>query len=342
MSEGGVSRKIFFQRAGGVVLSATSADALFSAGTATAARSKIVKFHGSLGGVQYPTTTASVPTIVGQEKGFFKAQGLTLDNVLIQSSLDIARALQQGQLDFANGGILPVMGGFAAGLTAPRLIGLAEQAQGLIWIAKSDSGIKSVTDLKGKNVGLIGSAQNITFFMIQQALQGVGLSTNDVRFTYFTSLPASQAAVMNGVVDCSITNKPPGLIPVQQKQAVVVFDAGVLNLASDGLWTTADFARKHPQVCRQFITAFAQAQQWVRHNPDAAVTLWAKATKVDRALLRLSIQGPMLKGYTISFTQDMFAALDTVGVALGQVQPSLGYGSVVIPTFQAGLTKYGK
>jgi sulfonate transport system substrate-binding protein len=309
-----------------------------TAAASTTGGSELVPYTVKIADTAYPATLGALPVLVAQEKGMLDAQKLKLDITVPLLTTDAARAVQLGQADFGAGGMLQTLGAFGSGLSNIRLVGLTEAANNQTLMVKADSPIKSLADLKGKKLGLIGNETNTTYYMTEQALKSVGLTIDDVKIVYFAANAAAQAAVTNGLVDAGYNNVPPAFEAEAKGQGRVLWSSSVLKYPAEGLFTSAQFAQKNPQVVKQFLTAVSEAQQWIQDNPDETAELWAKAANIDVATAKKTLSGVFLEGFQVPFSQASFDALLKAGVSLGTVKPDLTYDQFVDPSFAEGLS----
>ncbi len=135
----------------------------------------------------------------------FAPPGLTVKPVIVTSAAEISRLLAAGELDFGLMGYYNTMiEATTSGLKA-KVISMCSR-QGIGLIARSDRGIKTVADLKGKKVAL--PPPGVQVLAINAALEKVGLKFDrDV-----TAVPvafADQPAVLErGDVDAYMGTEP--------------------------------------------------------------------------------------------------------------------------------------
>lgn len=342
-----LTRSGFLKKAGATAVSFSAIGALAQHPVdafAVGERSDLVSYSGPIGATSYPATILSVPVLVAYNKGFFKKQKLDLKMTVMNSATDLARAIHGRQLAFGVGGILTVMSGFAAGLNEIRLIGQMVGAQYITYLVRPNSSVNTPGDLKGKKIAVLTNTKNFSYYLATLMLKTAGLTPADVEFVFVQSFPAALAAVQNGVVDAACSFKPVSTQEVNAGRARLLWDTGpnVTGLPNDGVFTGATLAATHPQVCLQFSTAIAQAQQWVRHNVNETATMWAKATQLDPKVCLNTLQGTVANSMKFPLPIAGFNADRKAGVALGTVPPDLSYYAFVDPRFGKSLAKYSK
>lgn len=136
----------------------------------------------------------------------FAPPGLKVEPVIVTGSAEISRLLAAGELDFGLMGYYnTIIEAATTGLASKAICMCSRQGMGLI--ARSDSGIRTVADLKGKKVAL--PPPGIQVLAINTALAKVGLQFDrDV-----TAVPvgyADHVAVLErGDVDAYMGTEPP-------------------------------------------------------------------------------------------------------------------------------------
>jgi sulfonate transport system substrate-binding protein len=139
-------------------------------------------------------------------------------------------------------------------------------------IVPADSPIRTVADLKGRVVGV--SRGSGSHYVLAAALKRAGLSFADITPAYLQA-PEGAAAFAKGSIDAwSIWD--PFLAFAEAKRPVRTLADG-RGLTSYHRYYLANdaFVAERPEVVAAVYRALAEAGQWVRANPDAAVALLA-------------------------------------------------------------------
>src|SRR5688500_14858775 len=174
------------------VLAVLLAGTLLLAGASAPARTKVK--------VGVLKLTSSAPIFVGVEKGFFKEFGVDPELVYFQAAAPIATALAAGQIEVGATGLTAalyniVLGGQKMWIVADKgrewpgypLTALIVQKE--LW----EGGLKSVTDLKGKRIGVtqLGSTFH---YHLGNVLEKNGLTLNDVKIVPLQAMSAAMEA----------------------------------------------------------------------------------------------------------------------------------------------------
>src|SRR5262249_4888474 len=207
-----------------------------------------------------------VPTIIGQEKGFYAAEGLTVETVITGQSSAVcqqilARAAELGgcstsdtmQTIEASGGAPP--GVVKEETTAPRHNG-----------PYASPAMSSYADIKGQTVMLGGPKDNTVFFFRTMARPN-GLLDDDYDVTYAGSSTARYAALQAGGVAASLLSDPfdyrieqEGFRRLENLRPKYL-NAG--NYAGNGHSAHRDWAREHSGELVRYIRAALAAHAWL-------------------------------------------------------------------------------
>jgi ABC-type nitrate/sulfonate/bicarbonate transport system substrate-binding protein len=150
-------------------------------------------------------------------------------------------------------------------------------------IANKDSGIATITDLRGKKIGYMkGSSAH---FLLEMLLVEHGLVPTQVELVSVT--PADgPTALAQRYVDAIAIWEP------YATQALELLHERAVQLAPPGTYrATYNFVAMHgfihqrPQVVMRFLTAIERANRLISDQRDAAQTIAADRLRLDRALV---------------------------------------------------------
>jgi ABC-type nitrate/sulfonate/bicarbonate transport system substrate-binding protein len=139
-------------------------------------------------------------------------------------------------------------------------------------IAKKDSGIANISDLRGKTIGV--TLQTNSQFYVGRFLELNNLGLNDVNLT---NVPPSQFedALVNGTVDALVAWQPyiGGIQNRLGNDNVVMWDVQSGQPAYGCIISTNNWIADNPQQAKNFLAALAQAEDYALNNPSEAKTL---------------------------------------------------------------------
>jgi NitT/TauT family transport system substrate-binding protein len=218
--------------------------------------------------------TEVMPLLVDEDKGFYRAQGLSLAYVPGAGGGDAIRNILGGQADvaFTDPGSL-----FAALDKGEKLRAIYDIYPQNVFnvVSLKTSGIHSPADLKGKRIGVYslssGTRQNL-----QVLLHQAGLSESDV--TVVATGLLNFAPLLQGQVDATAATDT-GLAVGRRRGLgdVDVLEVGrFLNVSSDLFVVREDTYQQRKDVLRRFLRAYRDAAAWMQAQPQEAAALAVK------------------------------------------------------------------
>lgn len=274
-----ITRKAFTTLA--VSAMALTALTACSTGDDTAADGN-VKLRVAVAPIQFETA------YVAEEQGFFKDQGLDVE---IVNGADPAALLAQvvsGDVDIAIGSWINVATSYTQGVPiqvigANGMVDATADNSGVL--VKKDSGIKSLADLKGKTIGVVGvkSGGDIP---VLQALEGAGVMLNEAK-EVAVPYAGMQAALEQGTVDA--------VVPADSFYHQML-DAGAVSISNPvreyqgnmpvTVWTAKqDWLGSNAETATKFISAMEKAVAFYgdEKNLESIQAINAKVNQIDVA-----------------------------------------------------------
>ena len=171
---------------------------------------------------------------------------------------------------------------------------VAAHSPGLMWyigngamnyvalVARKNSGIKTVADLKGRKVG--GVAPNTApTAVLQLALAHVGLSLHDIE-GYNIVGPTQPAALARGAVDAAISYVPYSCEAITSGTSTLITTASQVYgkpWPGGGIVVRPEFARAHPDVVEDLLRFVVRAETMLHDHPQAAYKALAAVSRTS-------------------------------------------------------------
>lgn len=210
---------------------------------------------------------------LGKDKSIYRDAGINLDIRSGNGSSSAHRLVANGDSDFAYGSCAAMVTLAAQG--APLVsVGVIDAAGTEAVIVRPDSGVKQLSDLKGKMVLTTANAGVNTFFPL--VLKSAGMELSDVNLTNvpegalvssYLQGSGGAVAILGGLDD------KPAEIEANGGEPPVAFpysDYGV-NQVGYCLSTHTDTVKNNPDLVKRFVGATMNAYAQTAANPDSAV-----------------------------------------------------------------------
>lgn len=226
-----------------------------------------------------------------EEKGFFKAQGVSLNYLPGAGGGDAIRNMLTGQATVA----FTDPGSFFTALDkGEKLRAIYDIYPQNVFnvVSLKGSNITKPADLKGKKIGVYslasGTRQNLLVL-----LQQVGLKESDVTIVVTGLL--NFAPLIQGQVDATAATDT-GLLVGKQRglgEVNVIDVRDYLNVSSDFFVVTEDTYQTQKDVLKRFLKAYRDSATWMIKNPDEAAELAVKRAidgknvTINREIIRL-------------------------------------------------------
>lgn len=152
-----------------------------------------------------------LPMVVANEKGYFAEEGLTVELVPFQSTVESQSAFQSGDIDgMMNDMVVAALlkeSGTDLKVTSVTLESTDERRRFAI-VVSPDSNINSIEELKGKELGI--SFNSIIEFTTDAMLLSAGLAPEEVNKTAIPKIPVRLEMLINNNIEAA--NLPDPLI----------------------------------------------------------------------------------------------------------------------------------
>lgn len=237
------------------------------------------------------------PLQVAMENGYLDDEGIKWERVDFGSG-DIQAALGSGTIDCGFGlvgkFIQPIENGLNIVITSGMHTGCTKL------LVRADSGITSIEDLKGKNIGVssLASSEAIT---AKRALHSAGIDvsadSSEVSFSVY-SVTDQPVALLNGAVDAISTPDPVATHSANEYGFVTLLDTAVTQPYADEYccvsFVSTELAEEHPDIAAAFTRAVLKASAWVQEHPEETAQLQIDTNYVSGDA---AANAEILKGY---------------------------------------------
>ena len=229
------------------------------------------------------TSFANVDVAIAQEMGFFKQQGLNVTIKNLDSAVKVVQAVVANDVEVGGSSFEPVINAVSSG---GNLAIIGTYANRLTVSMVTPKTIKSVADLRGRNVGVqdIGAFREI---MTRMVLQSAQLTPQDVKYipisppSYIQALTAGQieSAILQTEQVSAILQRDPRfhvLVDLHEVEPQYYYGSYVVRKE----WLT-----KNSDTAVRYLTAIIQAHRFMYKNKAETVRIAAKTTGFDTSVI---------------------------------------------------------
>ncbi len=238
------------------------------------------KYTGPVEKISVGATTQELSTLIwiAEAKGYFEENGLDATVKAYDTGIETKDALLAGEVDVADTVDFVITGlGFEE--TDIKVLASINTAIIDYIIARRDRGISSLSDLKGKKIGIKrGSSAE---YYLGRTLIFNNLSLQDVELIALHP-PEMADAIVQGKVDATITWHPHNYyIKNSLGDNAIIWSA---QGGQDVYWvifSKAEFVQKYPEKIKRLLNALIQAEEFVKHNNLEAKEIIARRVNLD-------------------------------------------------------------
>lgn len=223
---------------------------------------------------------------LGEKAGIFKKHGITMEMVYTRGSGETVQPVVSGNVDLGIAvGTLGAIGYYAKG--APIRI-VAAEATGAAdyWYAKSDSGIKTLKDSKGKSIAYSTNGSS-THSMVLAFIKEFNL---DVKTVATGGPPATLTAVMTNQVDIGWAAPPFGLKEIDEGKIHLVARGGDTKIVGGQtirvIIANADALKNRKDVIQRFMQAYRETIDYMYSDNPQVIADYAEFAKITPALAK--------------------------------------------------------
>ncbi|MFB6096024.1 MAG: ABC transporter substrate-binding protein [Haloferacaceae archaeon] len=229
----------------------------------------------------------SSPFVVGQEKGFFEEEGVSLSKIEVGGGGKNVRAVVAGDADIALGtGLFAIMSAYRRGTGIRMIANQVSAATDFFWVSKEGSEYQSKSDVEGASGLSIGysspgSSTNMT------ALGAIDALNMDAEAVAVGGPPDSIAAVKTGEVDLSWVTaeflfdpkKAQGVNNVFHGADIPPFDSMTVR----GNLAQASWLENNGDDARSYLKARKRTLDWIYNNVEEAANILGDEMDVANA-----------------------------------------------------------
>lgn len=220
-------------------------------------------------------SSAAAPFAIATKMGWFEKDGIKVDLVPLPGSGDCTKLVATKELMFSLPGVEPVLVIRTQGSDI-KVFYTAYQANIYGIAVPEDSPIKSIADLKGKKIGLIGMSSAGAIVARALAAEAGMDPQKDVSLVVAGEGAQTAAMLRAGQIDAlSQFDTQYALVQNAGIKLRRIPTAGVDNFPSNGFIALADTLKTKRKQAVALAKGYAMGTAWAMANPEAAIRiLW--------------------------------------------------------------------
>lgn len=232
---------------------------------------------------------------VGIEKGIFQKYNLAIDTISLDGSAKQHQAQIAGSTDIAMGAGTD-MAFIAKGAPEKAVAVMAGPPVNMFVLTAAKSGIKDVSDLKGKTVG-VSTMGSLTYWLAVQFARHQGWPADAIHIVPMGNVQAEAAAFASGNLDAAVASLEGGLTMEAKGQAHLFQSFDFVNpFLVHVFFATNDLMAKNPDALRRYLKAWYETVAYTKAHKDDAIRITRGVTNLplDEATRVYDIIAPTL------------------------------------------------
>ncbi|HEY3424180.1 MAG TPA: ABC transporter substrate-binding protein [Negativicutes bacterium] len=231
--------------------------------------------------VKLPTIQGSGPVLIAEELGFFKEQGIKINEVGTVTSGNQLQSVITGDIDFTVGNHADrVVEAIAKGIPVKVVLAQSETTKDMPhmkWMVLKDSPIYGPKDLVGKKIAMSYITGGCPVTNLREYLRKGGVDIQDVTMIQMND-NMQEGALKQGLIDVATVHSPGSGLLINRGGARVLFsDFDTFgSLAGNNMAASEKLIKKDPEKIRRYVAAIVKAQEWIDANQDEADKIYAK------------------------------------------------------------------
>jgi len=223
------------------------------------------------------TSPGFLPTIVAEQKGFYKKYGLATEHIRI--SLAVAmNALGTGDLDYAIT-IAQAMSGAIRGVPV-KLIMMTQDK--LVFFLMAKTGIQQISDLRTKTIGIsyFGSTTHLVADVI--ARRNGLVPGKDINLLPSGDDNGRIASLDSGRVDAVIGGPPLNIWGAKKNYKILAWAKDYTNLPQNAVIVTDKKLQESPDQAKRMIKGTIEGLRFIQTHPKESIDILASYSRSDR------------------------------------------------------------
>jgi ABC-type nitrate/sulfonate/bicarbonate transport system substrate-binding protein len=216
----------------------------------------------------------------GEEAGIWKELDLAIESVQLSGDAQLQQALTAGELDFGLGSG-PGMGYRVKGVPATAIAAIAGPPYSFMLFTRPDSPIKSVADLKGRNVA-VTSAGSLTDWLVRELSRQQGWGPQGIVSLPMGALRTKMAALKAGEIDSVLLTSGSVYEFEEQGQARVLASFGDLvhDFHTHVLYAPDRLIASNEGLVRRFLQGWLRSVAYMRSHRAEGVRIAARTLEI--------------------------------------------------------------
>lgn len=228
----------------------------------------------------------ALPIHVAQAQGYFEEQGLEVEIISVSSAPERDALMQSRQVEAILNEVVSTIfyNQAETRVVSVRFLRAASPDYPLFRIlAAKDSGISSVEDLKGVEIGI--SEGTVIQYTTERILQNAGLTDQEIIGIAVPRIPDRIALLVSGELAAANLPDPAASAAILQGAVPVIDDTTIPSISHSVLTFDAEVLSENPETIKRFLLAIEKAVEDINSDKDSWTDLMIELGLLPPALV---------------------------------------------------------
>jgi NitT/TauT family transport system substrate-binding protein len=227
----------------------------------------------------------TLPFYVADEKGYFKAEGISVEFVPVKSAQERDALMQAGEIDGMLNDLIST-GLFNRDKAQIKIVATARRAYPdspqFRVLAAPGSGITSAQDLAGVPIGI--SQNTVIEYITDRLLEAEGLAPDQIKILEVSAIPVRFEQLMAGQIQAATLPDPLGQGALAAGAILVVDDSRYTQSSQSVLSFSTGAIESKPNTIKKFFKAWNRAVQDLNNSPGEFTDLLIEKGRVPESI----------------------------------------------------------
>jgi len=241
-------------------------------------------YSGKMESITIGTTTSEVNSLIliAQDQGYFAANGIDAAVKIYTSGTAAVDGLLNREVDMATGSEFAFVGKVFSQKHI-RTIGVINRSSVEYLVGRVDKGISSISDLKGKRIGV--PLKSRPEFSLNRFLYQRGIDASEITLV---NIPVNQSvdALVDGKVD-AVTAWQPYINQIRDRMGngLVIWSSQEEQPSYTLVMCTDMRTAENPELIKRFLKSLIQAESHTASHPEVAKAIIQKKMNYSEAYM---------------------------------------------------------
>jgi ABC-type nitrate/sulfonate/bicarbonate transport system substrate-binding protein len=222
---------------------------------------------------------------VGVSADMWKNEGIEANIISFNGDARMQQGFAAGEVDFGLGSG-PSLAFKTKGAPATGIADLADQPDNMAIIVAPDSTVKSIADLKGKNIG-VTTAGSLTDWLVRELSRQQGWGPDGIHPIAMGAMRTRLAAMKSGELAGSVntTEDGYGLEEHGEGKLLLTFGGIVPHFHTHVIFARNELIEKNPDLVKRFLRGWFKTVAYAKSHKDETIKVIAKSMELSPAVL---------------------------------------------------------